>query len=248
MNLEGWIERLAHDGEALAVAVGRADLDDAVPTCPDWTVRDLAHHVGMVHRWATSHVADERTEPWRAADDEIVGRWPDDEELTDWLRSGHRELVRTLAEADPTVPYWTFLAAPSPLAMWARRQAHETAIHRVDAELVTGKAVAFPPPFASDGIDELLTSFVPRRRTKLTSERHRTLRVTTTDTDGDWLLNIGPDGVITSPGGPADAAVSGAASDLYLVLWSRMEPDDLTVEGDRTVLDLFLKHVHIRWS
>lgn len=33
------------------------------------------------------------------------------------------------------VDCWTFLDAPSPLAFWARRQAHETAIHRADAQL-----------------------------------------------------------------------------------------------------------------
>ena len=53
----------------------------------------------------------------------------------------------------------TFLPAPSPLAMWARRQAHETSIHRCYAESATGATTGFDPTFAADGIDELLYGF-----------------------------------------------------------------------------------------
>src|SRR6266704_1004706 len=35
-------------------------LHDALPTCPDWAVRDLVGHLGGVHRWAASFV--ERSE------------------------------------------------------------------------------------------------------------------------------------------------------------------------------------------
>lgn len=248
MNLEAWIERLAHDGEAMAVAVERAGLDEPVPTCPGWVVRDLTKHLGMVHRWATGYVADRRTEMWEVEDDDIVGTWPTDGQLVDWFRAGHRALVRALADADPDVDYWTFLQAPTPLSMWARRQAHETAIHRVDAEAVTGSVPTFPVAFAADGIDELLVSFITRRRTKLTADPPRTMRVTTSDTDGDWLVTIGPEGVITTAGGRADATVSGPASDLYLMLWNRHGIDDLQIDGDRTVVELFRDRVHVRWS
>lgn len=248
MNLEGWIERLAHDGEAMAVAVERADLDARVPTCPDWNVRDLTRHLGMVHRWATGYVAERRTQMWEVDDDGIVGTWPSDEDIVDWFRTGHRALVRALADADPDIDYWTFLQAPTPLSMWARRQAHETAVHRVDAELVTGMAPSFPPAFAADGIDELLVSFITRRRTKLTSDPPRTMRVMATDADGDWLVTIGPDGVTTTAGAAADVTISGPASELYLALWNRCGVDGLEVTGDHTTLDLFRDRVHIRWS
>lgn len=248
MNIEGWIERLAHDGEAMAVAVERAGLDDRVPTCPDWNVRDLTRHLGMVHRWATGHVADRRTEMWDVDDDGIVGTWPSDEELVDWFRTGHRALVRALADADPDFEYWTFLKATTPLSMWARRQAHETAIHRVDAELVTGSAPLFPAVFAADGIDELLVSFITRRRTKLTADPPRTLRVTAGDANGDWLVRIGPEGVITTAGAKADATITGPASDLYLALWNRGGLDGLEIDGDHAVVDLFRDRVHVRWS
>src|SRR6204780_1534249 len=55
-----------------------------------------------------------------------------------------------------------FLDAPSPLAFWARRQAHEPAIHRADAESAAGDVTPFPAVFAADGIDELLVCFASR--------------------------------------------------------------------------------------
>src|SRR5262249_53658636 len=61
-------------------------------------------------------------------------------ELPGWFREGHAALVQALSVAGPDLNCWAFLAAPSPLAFWARRQAHETAIHRVDA----GQAAVTP--------------------------------------------------------------------------------------------------------
>jgi hypothetical protein len=137
--------------------------------------------------------------------------------------------------------------------MWARRQSHETAIHRVDAELAAGAAPGpFAAPFAADGVGELLECFVPRRSTKLRADTPASLAVACTDADAAWLLRIGADGVTTQPGPAsrrdADCSVRGAAGDLYLALWNRAGPEALTVEGDREVLGLFLEQVHVRWS
>ncbi len=156
-----------------SAAVG-ADADAAVPTCPEWTVRDLLRHTGAVHRWATGYVAGRRCEPSRGGLEEAAGTWPDDDGLTAWFEHGCADLVAALAAAPDDLECWTFLPAPSPRAMWARRQAHETAIHRVDTQLATGTAVTpCDPGFAADGIDELLTLFVPRRRAHAAAPMHR---------------------------------------------------------------------------
>ncbi|MCH7670054.1 MAG: maleylpyruvate isomerase family mycothiol-dependent enzyme [Acidobacteria bacterium] len=88
--------------------------------------------------------------------------WPDDSDLINWYLDTNANLVDALESAPPDVESFTFLPAPSPLAMWARRQAHETAIHRFDAENAAGIASEFDPTFAIDGIDELLAAFAPR--------------------------------------------------------------------------------------
>jgi uncharacterized protein (TIGR03083 family) len=215
--------------------------------------RDLVRHMGGVHRWATSFVAEARAEPGTQTLEEVTGGWPGDEELADWFEAGYLRLVAVLEAAPPDVQCWTFLPAPSPLAMWSRRQAHETAIHRVDAELAAGRTVdhlsPFTASFAADGIDELLTCFVPRRSTKLLAERPASLGIRCADDDGSWVLSIGPDGVTTAPGeGDTDCTVRGAAEDLYLALWNRGRDKRLQIEGDRSVLDLFGDTVQVRWS
>ena len=138
--------------------------------------------------------------------------------------------------------------------MWARRQAHETAIHRVDAQLAVGRPVSpWAPAFAADGVDELLSLFVPRRSTALRADPPVTLAVDCADAGASWLLRLDAHGVTTTLDAErrrwgATCAVRGRAGDLYLALWNRAGADDLTITGDRAVLQQFSEGVRIRWS
>ena len=88
--------------------------------------------------------------------------------MTDWLAllqllhhgDDHRNQVATVLSRHgvepPDLDCWAFLPAPSPLAFWSRRQAHETAIHRADVESALRVRPVYPKEFAADGIDELL--------------------------------------------------------------------------------------------
>lgn len=244
------IGALRRDGTLLADAAARAGADAPVPTCPEWVVRDLVQHLGGVHRWATAIVADARDEP--IGMDEAVGQWPGAKDLLDWFHQGHTALIDALSDAGPDLACWTFLAAPSPLSMWSRRQAHETAIHRVDAELAAGSTpTAVPARLAADGIDELLTCFITRPGRGLRTDQPRSLAIGCDDAPGNWLLHIGPNGVeartIDGAAG-ADCAVRGTAHDLYLCLWNRGGAEHLAVAGDGDLLDLFLDQVQVRWS
>jgi uncharacterized protein (TIGR03083 family) len=211
-------------------------------------MRDLVQHIGGIHRWAAAHVADRLTSPLRGYE-ALVGAWPPDAELVDWFRAGHANLVRVLGSAEPDVQCWSFLPAPSPLAFWARRQAHETGIHRADAESAGGPITGYESTFAIDGLDELLLAFLPRPRTRLRADPPRSLHVHATDTLGEWLVRINPDSVqVESQHAEADCTVRGSASDLYLLVWNRRSVDGLEVEGDAGLLDMWREHVQIRWS
>jgi uncharacterized protein (TIGR03083 family) len=254
MDVAAHIEELKLEGDRLAEAADAAGPDAPVPTCPEWVVRDLVRHTGGVHRWATGVVVTPHTEVWAVGLEEVVGTWPTDADLVPWFREGHADLVAALAAAPADLECWTILRAPSPLAHWARRQAHETAIHRVDTELAGGLPLSpIAPVNAADGVDELLCGFVPRRSTNLRSERPTTLRVRSTDAGTAWLLAMDADGVtstrededMSSPA-PAACTVSGRADDLYLALWNRGRRDELTVEGDDAVLAHFLDSVQVR--
>lgn len=221
----------------------RAGLDARVPTCPDWAVRDLVAHQGMVHRWAAGFLAPggvpaPRVEPeaW-----ELEGKAAPDP--LGWLRDGAVELTHRLAWARDDVRAPVFLNdAPSPRAFWARRQCHETTIHAVDAQ---SAALGRPPKaeevdwvereVAIDGIDELLGGFLTRRRERLRTDEESTLVVAPDETPWWWEVSLGPRPALTyRHTGPVDAGdwvLTGTATELYLRLWNRGEPPQSPV-GD----------------
>jgi uncharacterized protein (TIGR03083 family) len=261
MEIRDHIESLASDGGLLADAAERASLDASVPSCPGWRVRDLLTHVGYVHRWATGYVVEAHLK-WvdRMGEEELLRAGPPDAELTGWFRAGHADLVSALRAADPALRCWTFLDAPSPLAFWARRQAHETAIHRADAQLAAapGEAVSgYPAALAADGIDELVTGFGGRKPAKL-ADSPATLVIRAEDGTGPacWTVVMGhPDARAfrgAPPGGDPSAGryceVSGLAADLYLALWNRRPADGLDVRGDAEVLATWRDRLHVRWG
>jgi|HubBroStandDraft_2_1064218.scaffolds.fasta_scaffold30993_3 uncharacterized protein (TIGR03083 family) len=257
MEIREHIAALQRDGELLAAAASRAGLPAAVPSCPPWRVRDLLRHQGYVHRWAAGFVRDQRMQPLtdRPSETELLSDGPPESELPGWYVAGHAALVDTLRRADPDVQCWTFLAAPSPLAFWARRQAHETAIHRVDAELAAGGAVTFPAGFAADGIDELIMGFLGRDVASLPpgQDGPRTLLVSATDAGADWLVGLSADGSVATSvqrgGGAADCRLTGPASALYLMLWNRQGPEGgVTVSGDADLLTSWQSEVRVTWG
>ncbi|MCZ4120542.1 maleylpyruvate isomerase family mycothiol-dependent enzyme [Streptomyces sp. H39-S7] len=240
METVEFIEILRHNGTLLADAAEQAGLDAPVPPCPDWRVRDLVQHTGIVHRWATGFIVEGRKEPAP-----IEGQVPDDDALLDWYREAHARLVAALTAAPADLRCWHFLTAPSSLEFWARRQAHETAVHRVDAEAALGAGPSpVPTAFAADGVDELLAGFHTRSRSRVRSELPRTLRVRAADAPagtGDWLVHLSQEAPRVESGAPgtADCTVSGPAADLYLALWNRGPYDGLDVSGDAELLELW---------
>jgi uncharacterized protein (TIGR03083 family) len=240
MNVRAYLGQLERDGVRLADSA--TDLTAEVPPCPQWTVRDLVTHLGGVHRWATSIVRD-RLDHDPAPREEDLAK-PEDRDVVEWFRDGHTELLSALRAADPDLRCYTFFAAASPRAFWARRQAHETAIHRADGESATGVITPFPTDFAADGIAELLTGFAARRRSFSRVDGPRTLGLRPSDAEG-WTVTLAPDGVHSTPGpGPAEVIVSGTASDVYLWVWNR--PATVVVDGDPDVTALW-HYVRVRW-
>jgi uncharacterized protein (TIGR03083 family) len=244
------IAHLGEEGEWFAETATAAGLDTAVPTCPGWQVRDLVRHLSGVHRWATAYILTGNPRPTTEAEDAKLFAAVEDGGLIPQFRRGHATLVAALAGAPAALACWTFLDAPSPLAFWARRQAHETTIHRVDAEAAAGRVRGCAPGLAADGIDELLRGFLSRPRGRLVADPPVSLAVRTRDTGDAWTIRIEPERrVVTSGAGDADCTVTGAASDLYLLLWNRRPLDQrVTVEGIAGVLDLWRERATIRWS
>jgi uncharacterized protein (TIGR03083 family) len=260
MEIAEHIAMLRRQGDLLADAAERAGLDAAVPPCPPWQVRDLLRHTGYIHRWAARHITER---PDQVIDgppeEEILRGGAADSDLLAWFRDGHAALAETLAAADPVLECATFMAAPSALAFWARRQAHETAIHRADAESAAGTMPEYPAEFAADGIDELIMGFGRRRKYQPAvgpGADGGLLRVTATDTGDAWSIEA-HEGRLQprhhAGGDAADSAgctVSGAASAVYLFLWNRLDAGraGVTVTGDGSPLASWQASVRVRWS
>ncbi|MFJ5263453.1 maleylpyruvate isomerase family mycothiol-dependent enzyme [Streptomyces sp. NPDC088387] len=235
MDTARLLERLDAEGRLLAAAAERAGTAAAVPTCPGWQVRDLLLHTGNVHRWAAGFVAEGVMER------RPFGPSPqlDGAELVDWYRESHRKLVQTLEAATPDTACWAFLPAPSPLAFWRRRQAHETTVHRFDAEAALG--VPHSPvgtEFAVDGIDELLRGFHARSRSRVRTEEPRVLRVRASDTDAVWTVRLSqePPAAVRGAVGDAECELSGPAAELYPALWNRAPLPEVTGDPALAVL------------
>ncbi len=246
------VAMLDREGRLLAEVARRTPLDAPVPTCPGWALRQLIAHLGFVHRWAASYVAESREvmveEPAEAG---VLALAPPDDALLGWFVDGHAALVSTLAGAAPDLRCWTFLPAPSPLAFWARRQAHETAVHRVDAELAAGSTPSpIDPALAADGIEELLTGFLARKRRYASGDDSPgTLGLQATDVDLGWTLQVGELGVEASAGlAESDCLVRGPVDDLYLLLWNRRTYDGLETEGSAELLESWRRRFRVTWS
>jgi uncharacterized protein (TIGR03083 family) len=259
MQIAEHIDALRRQGEWLADGAERAGLDATVPPCAPWQVKDLLRHTGYVHRWAARHITECPDQIIDGpSEEDILRGGADDAGLLAWFRDGHAALVQTLATADPAVECATFIAAPSPLAFWARRQAHETAIHRADAESAAGATPDYEPGFAADGIDELITGFGRRRKYQPSADPKTasgtTLRVLAADTGDAWLVEPGEGRLQPrrDPDGSQEAGctVSGPASGLYLYLWNRADAAraGVTVTGDRGLLSAWQSSVRVRWG
>ena len=255
MEISRHIEAVRDEGRRFAEAGASTSLDTPIQYCPGWTMRDLLRHLSEIHLWASAHVALRATKMWVDDLAELTGYWPDlavfwpdDSELVDHYLATNENLLKALENAPADLDAMTFLPAPSPLAMWARRQAHEIAVHRYDAEHAAGMISGFDPLFAADGIDELLCAFAPRRNSLPVNDTKR-MGITTVDTADQWVVTLGPDGIETSRGGgDTDVNVTGTAEDLYLMTWNRGDRDTLLIDGDRSVIDTWHGNQRVRWE
>ena len=243
---DSWLAALRSNSAALARAARAAGPDAAVPTCPGWTVADLLGHITNVHGWVTDIVEFEAKE--RPPRPDAVPP-PAGDDVTAPFEANAERVFEVLSATGPGVEVWNWAArAPAPVAFWQRRMAHETAIHRVDAELAAGKASPVEPAeLAVDGIDEYLEMLIPW---VLERGRQRGFEATfhfhATDVSGEWQVSLGPGRIeVRREHGKAAVAVRGPASDLELLLYNRRPADGLEVFGEADLLDRWREGIRL---
>lgn len=228
MDYADFVDLTATHSAALREAAVAAGPDAAVPTCSKWDVRGLVRHIARVHAWSADAVtsADPERPPARP---EVPESFAD--ALTFWDEQRDR-LLAGLRAHGPDDPAWVFAGIkPNSMGFWARRQAHEAAIHRLDAEsaLPVPPATHFDHDFAADGVDEMLTVMAPIGAEWPESELTGTVLYHAADAGRAWLVTFAPGRrpEVTEPGHAvgggfiSDAAVAGTADALFRKVWGR---------------------------
>ena len=224
-------------------AAGSPDLDVRVPSCPDWSLRDLVGHLTEVHQfWAAAVAAGpaERPPAVTPPDDAL----PDDAPPADLLsRSAEatRELIAALRAAGPAMGCWTWWGrsgVPMTSGAVARHQVQEAAVHAFDAQLATGAPRPVPAVVALDGIAE----FIGVSHGTAGPWPYEPARIGLHAAEGEsWLLDLKAPGSPVPDGQPETAAdLHGPASTLLLTLHGRLPLESLRIQGDRATLENLL--------
>jgi uncharacterized protein (TIGR03083 family) len=232
---DDYLTAIRADAASLSEAARAAGLDAMVPSCPGWQVSRLLGHVGRVHRWCTLVV---QQSPGREPDlMKETEHPPAGPEILPWFEAGADALVDALGTIDPDAPGWAW-GADQHLRFWPRRMAHETAVHRWDAQLAAGSPQRIDGDLAVDGIDECFDNLAFRRSGSSPTGSGETIHLHCTDRLGEWLLRLTPEGVeITREHAKGDVAARATASDLELFLVGRLSPEAVEVFGDESLLE-----------
>src|SRR5262249_19104154 len=216
--------------------VAARNLAASVPTCPGWTVEDLVLHVANGY---LNVVVPQLRLPEQVLAQDLSGLEP----LTA-LQHSHATLASEFAarrrrdqerqEAGDTASFWI------------RRMAHETAIHRIDAELAQGEPSArIPPALAADGIDEFLTvvlthetqQWMHQYANDLSDWGQRWLMVSAGS--AQWHISVRPQGVDAAIEAPAPvagrtpaASIRGDADPLLRWIYNRDRAQQVIITGD----------------
>jgi uncharacterized protein (TIGR03083 family) len=218
MTPDRYLTELANCVDRLTVLARQPEgiLTRPVPACPGWTLKDLFGHLGSIERWAAEIVVSGKL---------VEAPPPPATGAVTWFLEGVDAFLGAMSALDPEEPCWNFGPPPRKAGFWRRRQAHEHAVHLIDACQASGLAVpSFAADFMLDGIDEVLTMFAPRQ------------------------LRLGrmpePEGAVTFqvPGtrswrvgqGVADASITAPLQGMYVGLWGRSNlAETALIEGDK---------------
>jgi uncharacterized protein (TIGR03083 family) len=229
----------AIDADATAlVAAAKGGLDRPVPTCPEWDVENLVRHVTRLYSWV-GEMATRAPEPveWGS-----LPKPPRGDDVLGAAEQAASKAIDALRSAAPDGPIQSWAGEVTTM-WWCRRLAHETAIHRQDAQLAAGaNAVADPidADLAVDGVDEALTLFLPLAYQADAFGPAASVHLHATDAEGEWIVRLGDTVEVEREHAKGDAAARGTASDLFSVLWHRRPADVLDVMGDAEVFGRFL--------
>lgn len=233
-----YFESLGAAVDDFAAVLATRNLSAPVPACPGWDLAALTAHLGAIHRWAHGRLTGDPRPSDAPGPDAQRQDW------VAWLRAGAGELIAALAATDLDTACSTF-GPPQTARFWLRRQAHETTMHRWDAQSTAGTPAPIDPDLAADGIREVRDVFLPRQLALgRMAALPGTLCLQPTDVGHPAVVLALFDAPFDAPAPPPAATVTpsttvtGPASALLLALWKRVPPGapPLHLEGDAAIL------------
>ncbi|MFI6642923.1 maleylpyruvate isomerase family mycothiol-dependent enzyme [Streptomyces sp. NPDC050504] len=246
--------------ELVRAAVEGVDLAVPVATCPGWTLGALLRHIAGAHSWVETIV---RTRAQEQVPEDVVNDVAGDDgvaasEVAARLVDGARRLADALGDAGPHAPVWTVAPGGTP-EFWARRMAHETAVHRYDVARAVSAArgvdagYEIAPDLAADAFDEwmgfgtLPQVLEPEPGVPTLLGPGRTLCFRATDgapgRPADWTVDLTGPAVTWEHFAREDAAVAvrGPVTGLVLMLYGRRSAaHPIEVTGDESLLKEWL--------
>lgn len=222
MSPDRYLADLANSLDRLRMLARQPDeiLTRSVPACPGWTLDELFGHLGSIERWAAAVVLEGKF---------VEETAPPAKGAAAWFLEGADAFLGTMAALDPETPCWNFGPPPRKAGFWLRRQAHEHAIHLVDACQASDlETPALEADFMLDGVDEVLAMFTPRQL-RLQRMPHPEAAVTFhVPGAASWTLGQGP----------ATAWITAPLHEMYLGLWGRSTLTDTAIIEGETALAL----------
>jgi uncharacterized protein (TIGR03083 family) len=241
-NKEFWLAALRSEVPTFRAAVAEADPTAPVPSCPEWTVGQLTGHLARQYEWVASHVGRGVTTP----PEEIQEPGADTATITEFDEAFAALLTRFDA-LDSETPAWNPMPQAKRVAFWQRRVAHDTALHRWDAQMAThGLTDPLEAKLAADGVSEVLDTLLPGGRGKRPSSRHGMVALSATDLGQTWHVRLREGGgvalldtatLLDDDELHERAVAAGTASDLQLALWGRIGFDLLALTGETALLE-----------
>lgn len=199
------------------------------------SVNTVARHVAGAHH-VVAQVIEDRPRAHVGRFESLAQPAEGDPAFPARFRAGTEALVAQCRGAPPAEVCWI----PHPdgggtVGFWKRHMAHETLVHRWDAEAGAGIAgPAMDPAVAADAIDEHLDFSVSATRAIHGSPAGPAVRIACTDNEQEWYLDVAEPGRRTLHLEPVDVALTlrGGAEALLLWKWGRLDAESAGVDVD----------------
>ncbi|MGH9917477.1 MAG: maleylpyruvate isomerase family mycothiol-dependent enzyme, partial [Nitrososphaerales archaeon] len=228
------VEAIKRETEAIVAALRDDPIDLPVPSCPEWTLGELANHVGEFTGFWTHVLCESTGRPKTPFPDMPSGN---PSAVSDWYKQLAGHLIGELRATAPDTTIWTWVPDDKSTRFAARRCANELAVHRFDMQLARGRPEPIEAVLAADGIEEIFI-MIEARSAPTGQGNGETIHLHGIDRGDEWVLTLTTEGlVVDRHHAKADLALRGKVSDLELILYQRPTLSNVEHIGDGAALE-----------